>query len=306
MKPHMIAFAALAVLSTEACTPGITLTRVRPAPHNLGAARRVAVLDLVGPPEALGVVWAELSRQIVGDGWFQLYASPPAMRAAPLPGDPAIDGIDPLRPAVPVPAELYIVAQITRWDSDESRSVEKATENGKEVHRHFRQGHAAIRLDFQLIDAASGRIVYSRELGASEDGPKKEKGQVSASLSDLLRRACATAVADFLRSVTPRTTVEKMVLDDGEKSLEEGVALCKKGQLDAAMSSFERVLEESHATSAGATYNLGVLFEAQGEYAKAEERYRRAIGLQPKDIYRDALGDLHRRMAEDKALQQPL
>lgn len=309
MKPHMIAFATLAFLITESCAPGISLTRVRPAPHNLGAARRVAVLDLVGPPEALGVVWAELSQQIVGGGWFQLYASPPSMHAAPLPVDPALEGVDPPRPAVPampVPADLYVVAHVTRWDYDESRSVEKTWENGKEVHRHFRQGQAAIRLGFQLIDAASGRIVYSRELGASEYGLKKEEGQASASPSDLLRRACAAAVGDFLRTVTPRTTVEKMVLDDSEKSLEEGVALCKKGQLAEAMSSFERVIQESHATSAGATYNLGVLFEAQGEYAKAEERYRQAIGLQPKDIYRDALGDLHRRLAEDRALQQPL
>lgn len=306
MKPYLTAFTALAVLFTESCAPGISLTRVRPAPHNLGAARRVAVLELVGPPEALGVVWAEMSQQIVGGGWFQLYASPPAMHTALLSVDPALEGVESTRPAVPVSADLFIVAHVTRWDYDEARSTEKTREDGKEVHRHFRQGHAGTGLDVQLIDAATGRIVYSREVGASEYGPKYEAGHGSTNPADLLRRACAAAVGDFLGTVTPRTTVEKMVLDDSEKSLEEGVALCKSGQLEAAMRSFQRVLDESHATSAGATYNLGVLLEAQGEHAKAEERYRQAIGLQPKDIYRDALDDLHRRMAEDKALRQPL
>lgn len=299
--PRALAFAALASLTASACAPGVYLHRLRPAPHNFGAVRRLAVSEIAGPPEAMGVVWAELSRQITSEGWFQLYAQPPAMRAAPV-----SMGLEPAGMPLTqteVAAELYVIAQIHRWDLEESTSVEKRMEDGKEVHRRLRQATGTVRLGFQIVDAASNRVVFANEFSGIADGPKVEVRKAGPNPLELLQVACARAIGGFLSRITPSAVVEKMVLDDDEPPLKEGVALCKQGRLEAAMASFQRALEESHETSAGATFNLGVLWEARGEYARAEELYRRALALGSKEIHQNALNDLHRRMAEEKALQ---
>lgn len=292
-----LAVASLAALLSSACSPGIYLKRVRPAPYNLGTTRRAALLSLQGPPVAAGVVSAELSQQILRDGWFELYVTPQPMRP---------DGsFAPEVVRTAAPAEIYLAGQITRWDYDEAEGREKKVENGVEVVHHFRVGHAAVDVNFQVVDAATGRMLAMHEFSGRREGPKVPVHE-ARDPAPLLREACAHAVSSFLASITPTTVLEKMVLDDSEKPLEEGVQLCKKGLLDDAMASFQRALDASKGSSAAATYDLAVLHEARGENAKAEELYRKAIELQPKDLYRDALSALQRRMAEDKLLMQRL
>lgn len=290
-----LALASLAALLSSACSPGIYLKRFRPAPYNLGTTRRAALLKLDGPSEAAGVIAAELSQQMLRDGWFELYVGP---RPEVAPGQ----GSEGLAAA---PAEILLAGQVTRWDHGESVGHESKTENGVKVKHHYRVLNAAVDVNFQVIDSATGRVVAMREYAGRTQGPKVPV-RVAQDAMPLLREACALAVASFLRDITPSTALEKMVLDDSDKLLLEGVALCKKGQLDAAMASFQRVLDASKGASAAATYDLAVLYEARGENAKAEELYRKALALQPKDLYRDALSDLQRRMAEDKALMQHL
>jgi hypothetical protein len=305
-KSLPLAFTALTLLGATACAPGIYLHRLRPAPHNLGAVRRLAVVEVAGPPEATGVVWAALSRQITDGGWFQLYARPAAPPAAapPMP----LESAGPPQPSPPSPSEaveeLSVVVQVLQWDLDESTSVEKHTQDGKEVHRHFRQATGRVRLGLQVIDAASNEVVFAGEFGGTATGPKVDAREAVPNPFGLMEAAGGEAVGDFLRAITPRTVEEKMVLDADEPSLKAGVALCKDGQLEAAMDAFQRVLDESQGASAGATYNLGVLWEARGQYARAEDLYRRALARSPKALYRDALDDLHRRIAEEAALRR--
>lgn len=300
--------AALAVFAlATACSPGIHITRYRPAPYNLGATRKVALLNIQGPPQAMGVVSSELSRQIIRDRYFQLYnTQPQTISVVVLPGATIVQNIDTVRTAVP--AEVYVSAFVTRWDYAENEVTEEVqAENNVKYLRKLRVPYASVAFQAQVIQAATGRVVVMREYAGHHEGPRYEPGREHPRVhpGEVLRHAAARAVDHFLNSITPATVNEKIVLDDEDKAVEPGIELCKKGALDAAMQAFEKVLAQN-PSSAPATYNIAVLLESQGDYARADEMYRKAFGLQPKELYTRALQNMQRRIAEDQSLRQPL
>ncbi|MEW6367875.1 MAG: tetratricopeptide repeat protein [Acidobacteriota bacterium] len=293
----------LALILTD-CAPGMRISRFRPARYNLGATRKLALLNVRGPAEATGVVAAELAEQIVSKGVFELYSRvPQSVEIVIIPGRDVVQNIERVRDLVPT--EAYIAADVARWEYTEREIEEKVKENDQEVKKKFRVPHAGVAVNFQVIEATSGRLVVLREYTAGQDGQKFEPGKPGPKQADLLRSACSDVVGSFLYDITPRWVTEKIVLDEVDPALKDGVELCKRGMLDEAASSFRNVLQ-TYPGSSGATYNLGVLAEVSGDHALAEEYYRKAIDIDPKPLYQKALQNLQRRVAEEEALKERL
>jgi len=300
-RSFTLAAAATALLFT-ACSPGIHITRYRPAQYNLGATRKVALLNIAGPPEATGVIASELTGQIVSRGYYQLYsAQPQAITLVVVPGVAVVQNIETVRQAVP--AEVYVSGTVMRWDYSEEEVLEEGLEEGKKFQRPVRIPNGHVAVHFQVVHAQTGQLVVARDYSWSNKGERYNPATSYAQPAPVLHAAADRVVAHFLGSITPATVTEKIVLDDEEPALEEGIAHCKQGALDAAMASFEKVLQVD-PNSPGAAYNLGVLYEAQGEYAKAEELYKRAYQIKPRELYQEALQQMHRRIAEDESLRQ--
>jgi hypothetical protein len=301
--PYLVLMTLAVALFLGGCSPGIYITRYRPSRVNLGATRKVAVLNVVGPPESMGVVMTELSQQMVRGAYFQVFdAMPQRMSFVILPGAVLVQNIDTVRTAVP--ADVYLTAAVTDWTYRERQQVEEKVENGTKVKHLYRTPEGRVAIQFQVVRAADGRIVTSQEYHGSFDGSRYEPpGQSPPLQSGIVREACERAVDSFLDDITPATVTDKIVLDDEDEDLKPGVQLCKNGALDAAMAAFEDLLKKKPG-SAGATYNLGVLYEAKGEYQKAEELYRKAYSMRPKSLYNDALQEMHERMNDEQRLKQ--
>ena len=70
-----------------------------------------------------------------------------------------------------------------------------------------------------------------------------------------------------------------------------------------AFSAWGALLAQNPA-NAGALYNIGVLLETRGEFEQAAAHYNQAIQIFGKPLYREALENMNRRLAEAQSLNR--
>ncbi|MFN7133647.1 MAG: hypothetical protein ACK4N5_16340, partial [Myxococcales bacterium] len=101
-------------LFAAGCSPGIHITRFKPSRYNLGGSRSVAVVHVEGPPEATGVVHAELADGINRGRFYTHHRNVPAqVHMVVPPGSNQVANIDEIRAITP--GDVYIRAHVTRW-----------------------------------------------------------------------------------------------------------------------------------------------------------------------------------------------
>jgi len=66
-----------------------------------------------------------------------------------------------------------------------------------------------------------------------------------------------------------------------EELYQRGVATLKAGKLDEALEAFEEILARPDGKSPFVHFNLGIIYEAKGNYGDAAEQFRQAVLLKP-------------------------
>jgi tetratricopeptide (TPR) repeat protein len=280
----------LAATLFSACSPGINIRRPVPARYNLGVSRRLALIDVDGAPEARSRVADELRRQITQRGHFELYQAMDSGITLHIPGTNARIELGDVRQRIP--ADLYMIADVRDYRLEEIPPTEKTVPKVAGV----------AEVTFQVVKS-DGRVVVADTYRAREE-KEVPKDRNYSDVGDLRPAAMDHAVADFLSDITPYFVSEKIQLDEDE-ILKPGIELADKGDLDGAKRSWDAVLA-SHPSHAGAVFNLGVILEVRGEFDAAAQTYKRAIGMQPKELYIQTLERLERRQADLRALEQRL
>ncbi len=74
---------------------------------------------------------------------------------------------------------------------------------------------------------------------------------------------------------------------------------------DKAIDIWQKEADKNPMNSA-AIYNLGIAYEAYGDLVRAEEMYERALGIEPKDEYMEALSHIRKRQVEQRKLEKQL
>jgi len=120
----------------------------------------------------------------------------------------------------------------------------------------------------------SGKVVAGR-------GTLKPREQI---LKDLL----AEVVEDFARQIAPYVVVERRPIEGGKGMMSVGKKYAQRGLWEEARDAFAQAVV-NEPQSAAAHYNLGLALEVLGDWDRAEAEYQRAIKLQSKDMYIDAL-----------------
>lgn len=288
------AWFVLAALLASACAPGVYVRRLVPAPHNLGAARRLALVSVRGDIIGLeAVVLTELKRQVEARRHFALFNALPLRLALAVPPQGQRADLSALR--AQVDADYYLVVSVQEFRAFATPVVRA------DGTRHRADGAARLAIDLVRADGAWLDTFTVSGLAHGPD-PFSKDGE-GPPPNDLPQRATRAALDKFLGYVTPTFVTEKIAFDDAEE-LKPGLELAEAEDLAGAQKAWQDLLAKV-PTHAGALYNVGVVYEVQGEYEGARQYYRRALELQPANQrYQSAERALVRRLADAARLEQ--
>ena len=132
---------------------------------------------------------------------------------------------------------------------------------------------------FKMVDAGTGQIISSVSKGGAYT-TGKVKGDVVETDSQVLEKAALDAVIKFIKDISPWTEVRRLALKRGPN--------CAVGNNFAVNGLYDKA-EAEFAAAAGvpgnfaAFYNLGLVLEAEGRFAEAEQAFDRALSIRPTD-----------------------
>jgi tetratricopeptide (TPR) repeat protein len=129
-------------------------------------------------------------------------------------------------------------------------------------------------------DRDSGESSFAKTLGFSQSKPEP----VSQTAEKLLN----LVVSEFIADISPHREVLKVVLEKGmSKAVDSGNKLAKTGDYAGALEDYQSACREKPEDD-GAVFNAGVMYEVQGDLARAEQQYLKAFRMNAKDKYASA------------------
>lgn len=242
----------------------------RPAPAVVDLGHRARVLSLVtvnGPGDSPQVVVHTLKGRAARQGYFQIEAWAP--------GEP-VDASG---------RRAYVSLDVAEWSF-----ASPPTDGGGA------EPQARVRLLTRVSRTPEGPWSEPYETGGLVEGSESASDASHAGQAQLLVEASLRAVDNLLRALAPRPRVEEVELDVDSPLLQPGAAAASRGDLEEARASFESV-HARHPELAAASYDLGLVLEALGDWERAEVLYADAVSKKSDDrLYRDALESVQARL----------
>ena len=164
----------------------------------------------------------------------------------------------------------------------------------KILDQGFQFRSAKIEVVFRMVDFQMGLAIGSWDkvehyvdntlIGiASHDLPSEE--EIKEILIDQV-------VNDFIDEIAPQSITKKRPIETGFAKVDSGVVFAKNGQWNDALKTWEE-FEENHPGNAKIYYNIGLAYEAQGDYTSAEVHYLKASLLDNKNkLYQKAINNI--------------
>ncbi|MCP4631695.1 MAG: tetratricopeptide repeat protein [candidate division Zixibacteria bacterium] len=144
-----------------------------------------------------------------------------------------------------------------------------------------------------LLAAETGSRDYSKKAtGTNDIGRLKPKDAILSSLTD-------QAISQFVPVISPHSVEVTKKFEKGSDLTKRAVKLAQSGLPEKAVPIFEKEAETN--PSEKTFYNLGLCYEILGRYDDAEVEYDRAVTLEPKTLYIEALKSI-RKLKKDREI----
>jgi tetratricopeptide (TPR) repeat protein len=164
----------------------------------------------------------------------------------------------------------------------------------------------------KLIDVATGKIIYSKNLSGAADSSGCEDGTPPATEQELLDKSRQTVKNSIRRDVAPYYITVMLNLKDGSENtspaamekLTAGISYADKQRMDAACEQWGEARQLA-PNSPSILYNLGICAEIVADVDSAMKLYRQAdklIGKPDEDITQ-ALSRVAKALSDQKKLK---
>jgi hypothetical protein len=307
-KLKVLVLPLLAVLGVG-CAPQLRVNVLQPAPVNLGAARKLSVVQTEGRRSAREVVVEELLKQSRGANFFTAQDRSEEGITVKVMGRSVqvAGGTGPGQS----PDEVGLRIDVLNWNASPETRIKTRTvqdkvvekdKNGKDVTKYVDRKieeqysvlAAKVVLGVTAFNHRQQTYLAEREFEGRFDGDREEPA---------LKAAAAQAVAHLLREITPSYVMKTIRMDDEDERQKPIIKIAEQGNVAFAIEEMEKYVKEN-PTRGSAQYNLAVLLDAQGRYTEALDLYNQALRSASKDYYFDAKSECARRLADQQALQQ--
>ncbi|MBI4530474.1 MAG: tetratricopeptide repeat protein [Candidatus Latescibacteria bacterium] len=158
------------------------------------------------------------------------------------------------------------------------------------VDQPFIVRSGSVSVNFRVVDVLTGRILavksnassyHDQASGTDEIGDLSPKGEI-------LNNLIVKVVEKFVKQIAPYHVRVTREFEKESKRSERGVRLARLGLWEEAVEIFEKE-RDIKQSEAYVHYNLGIAYEAMGKLDVAEEAYKQAVALEPKERYLKAL-----------------
>jgi Family of unknown function (DUF6340) len=252
-----LVLALLPAVAARAASSRIVFDRVLPAPHDLGSARDVAVVDAPADEPLIDVFIDELVRHVNRAGVVTLR--------------------DMRNGAGPAEAHLDIKTfHCETADREAEGGLRDA--DGHRVNQRVYQIAAvcAARIDVLSKFLRPVSVFYAKGEGTS---PRLE-AVTDEERENALLDAARYAAIDAAERITPRRVRESITLDESAPAFAEAMARIEAGQFAEARAIWQKAMQ-TQPRSAALRFNLAAVSEAMGDRHAAELHYNAARQLAP-------------------------
>jgi tetratricopeptide (TPR) repeat protein len=289
------------LLVSGACSRAVAISRVVPAPYNLGPARRLVLVEVSGDFLSRSDAASVFLDAVAKAGVFEARDATNAFTPlSALGAGAAARRAKEFRAAWP--ADVYVGLEVAEVEAHDRREKETEKRDGQEVElvRHF--AVADCRLRVRLLDAKDGRLLADYEVTRQRRSYKSEHAEAGQRF-DAKKHALDAAVVEGVAGFTPTRVNDWVLLEDEAPLAKEGLALLDKKDVAGARLLWEKALA-TYAKDARLRYNLGAVSEALDDPHAAREYYEEALALAPGEArYRRALDALDQRLRDAEALR---
>jgi len=307
---------ATMLLMSASCAPPVAKIRVlKPPDVDISGVQRIAVADFQGPAGAGQRLSGVLASRLVETGCFKVLER---RKLKDLLDEHKLSmlGIVDESTASSVGRMLgvdgLIFGEVTAFKVEEETGVEKVEKEigtgkyrivekkniftGKKrkvreeikkrvlVDQRYKILKGIVSANFRIVDVETGELLAARSISSDfnmKAGGPDEIARMPSS-EEILSKLTDEVVRKFVGQITPHYVIVKRRFQKGGDR--RGIKYARSGLWKEAEEVFRSVVESS-PNSAAAHYNLGIAYEAQGRLLDAEAEYKRAVELEPEEVY---------------------
>ena len=169
------------------------------------------------------------------------------------------------------------LGEIITQENPNGEKVKKKKLKVKILDQSFQIRKAKIEVFFRFVDFQMGSVFgawniienyIDNTLIGKDSENLPDEDQIKAILIN-------RAVKDLIEELAPKVKLVKRPIETGFAQLDSGVVFACKNQWEKALKVWQRA-EETQPNNAKVYYNLGLAFEAQGNFRSAEMQYLKA------------------------------
>lgn len=198
-------------------------------------------------------------------------------------------------------AQAFIMGEVTsknyhdRWFKQErSECVDKKCKELRYFYVRCMDRSISLSANVKILDVESSEIVYSDNISRSNTWERcSDRNNKLPTVATTWQSYVDSIANEFVNKLSPNYVSRKITLLDEpdisyssqqEQQLENGIDFVESGRIDKAEAIFSQLVFDTQSLSYVASYNLGVVKEAQGEYKEAKKLYLLSDQLQKKPV----------------------
>ncbi len=198
-------------------------------------------------------------------------------------------------------AQAFVTGEVTsqtyqdKWfRKKRSECIDKKCKELRYYHVRCKNRTISLSANIQMVSVESSKIIYSGNLSRSNSWDRcPDRSYQLPSTSATWQSYADSIASEFVNKISPSYVYRSIKLIDEpdirytdlqEKTLENGIDFVESGRMDKAEALFSQLVFDTQSLSYAASYNLGVVKEAQGEYQEAKRLYLLSDQLQKEPV----------------------
>ncbi|MDZ7271316.1 MAG: tetratricopeptide repeat protein [candidate division KSB1 bacterium] len=320
------------VLSLHCAAPRVSVPVTKPAQVDITGIKSIAIVDFIGPENSGAIAGSMLTARLFESKFFHIVEREKVVQILEehkLAMAGIVDASTAKEAGRLLGVDALIFGEVTAYSLEpdqvgtekverkvgtgQYRTVRRGNKEVREeimktvlVDQEYRIRRGAVGVTFRMVKVETGELVAVKASTKTYDSGKVVAGRGTLKPREqILKDLLAEAVEEFARQVAPYVVVERRTVLGGKGMLDLGKKYAQKGLWQEARDAFVQAVAAEPRNSA-AHYNLGLAHEVLGNLDQAEAEYQRAIKLEPKDLYVDALARVRAARGEAERLRKQI